>query len=222
MSIRILLADDQRLFVENLKTVLEQQNPDLEVVAIAENGEEAVRLALEHRPDLVLMDIRMPVMDGVEATRLIHESAPDMAILVLTTFDDDEYVHDALAHGAAGYLLKNIPSAVLIMSIRNVLAGTVQLSPDVVSHLVEKASFSAEERSFPIEKLSSREREVLFLMSRGYENSSIAEKLYLSEQTVKNHISHIYHKLEIHERIGVMKAARDSRLKDFCQHLLNH
>ena len=219
---RILLADDQRLFVENLKTVLEHQDSELSVIAVAENGEDAVRLALELEPDLVPMDIRMPVMDGVEATRRIHLEKPGIAILVLTTFDDDEYVHDALANGAVGYLLKNIPSRVLLESIRGVMAGTVQLSPDVVAHLVERPATRQESEHFPIEKLSSREREVLFLMSRGYDNLHIAERLCLSEQTVKNHISHIYAKLDIHERITAMKAARDSRLRDFCQHLMDH
>ena len=221
MAIRILLADDQRLFVENLKTVLEHQASDLSVAGIAFNGEEAVRLALESRPDIVLMDVRMPVMDGVEATRLIHLADPGIAILVLTTFDDDSYVHDALANGAAGYLLKNIPSSVLVESIRAVMSGTVLLSPGVASRLVGGSGGSEDGGSFPIERLSSREREVLFLMSRGYDNPSIAGRLWLSEQTVKNHISHIYRKLGIHERISAMKAARDSRLKDFCQHLLD-
>ncbi len=222
MPIRILLADDQRLFVENLKTVLEIQDDEIQVVATADNGEQAVRLALEHKPDLILMDIRMPVMDGVEATRRIHEAAPDISILVLTTFDDDDYVHDALSYGAVGYLLKNIPSKMLLESIRAVMAGTIQLSPDVVSHLVKPPVKKDAEGPFPIEKLSHREREVLFLMSRGYDNPVIAEHLYLSEQTVKNHICHIYRKLGVHERIVVMKAAQDSRLKDFCQHLLKH
>jgi len=222
MALRILLADDQRLFVENLKTVLEHQDEEIEVVATAANGEEAVRLTLEHHPDLVLMDVRMPVMDGVEATRRIHQEDPNQPILVLTTFDDDAYVHDALAYGAVGYLLKNIPSRMLLASIRGVMAGTVQLSPDVVSRLISPSTPRPEPETFPIEKLSSREREVLFLMSRGYDNPSIAERLCLSEQTVKNHISHIYRKLGVHERIAVMQAARDSRLRDFCQHLVDH
>ena len=190
------------------------------MVATAENGEQAVQLALEHNPDLILMDIRMPVMDGVEATRRIHEAAPDIYILVLTTFDDDDYVHDALSYGAVGYLLKNIPSKMLLESIRAVMSGTILLSPDIVSHLVKPPAKKDAERPFPVEKLSHREREVLFLMSRGYDNSAIAERLYLSEQTVKNHICHIYGKLGVNERIVVMKAAQDSRLKDFCQHLL--
>jgi DNA-binding NarL/FixJ family response regulator len=168
------------------------------------------------------MDIRMPVMDGVEATRLIHETDPDIAILVLTTFDDDEYVHDALSYGAVGYLLKNIPSGVLLDSIRGVLSGTILLSPDIVSSLVHRPEKNETEESYPIERLSHREREVLFLMSRGYDNPAIAERLFLSEQTVKNHISHIYTKLVIHDRIVAMKAARDSRLKDYCQHLMDH
>jgi DNA-binding NarL/FixJ family response regulator len=218
---KILLADDQRLFVENLKTVLEHLDGNLEVVATAENGERAVDLALEHRPDLVLMDVRMPIMDGVEATRRIHAADPGIAILVLTTFDDDTYVHDALSYGAVGYLLKNIPSEKLLESIHGVLAGTVQLSPDIVPHLVDRPVRREGEDAFPIEKLSRREREVLFLMSRGYDNPSIAERLYLSEQTVKNHISHIYRKLGIHERIAVMQAASDSRLKDYCSHLMD-
>ena len=221
MPIRIVLADDQRLFVENLKTVLEHKDPDIRVVATVENGAQAVEAALKYKPDLVLMDVRMPVMDGVEATKHIHSKSPETAILVLTTFDDDDYVHNALANGAVGYLLKNIPSNVLLESIRGVLAGTVTLSPDIVSALVEKHEPRKSSPDFPIEKLSSREREVLFLMSRGYDNQSIAARLFLSEQTIKNHISHIYRKLGVKERIAAMQAARDSRLRDFCMHLVD-
>lgn len=221
MAVRILLADDQQLFVENLKVVLEHQDDDISVVGIAENGDEAVRMALSLHPDIVLMDIRMPVTDGVEAARRIHKAEPGIAVLMLTTFDDDDYVHDALANGAVGYLSKNIPSSVLLESIRGVLAGTVQLSPEVVAHLVDRPAPRNTQGDFPVEHLSPREREVLFLMSRGYDNRLIAERLFISEQTVKNHISRIYRKLGIHTRITAMKAARDSRLREFCRHLLD-
>ena len=229
--IRLLLADDQILFVETLKTVLELRGQDIEVVGLAYNGIEAVAAAERLNPDVILMDVRMPKMDGVEATKIIHSRMPRIRIMMLTTFDDDAYVHDALEGGAVGYLLKNMPSEDLLHSLRAVNRGTLQLSPAVADQLVkprdgkdrkptEAEDPPGEDRCYPIEILSRREREVLYLMSRGYDNVQIASRLFIAEQTVKNHISRIYNKLQIHDRMSVMKAARHSDLKEYCGYLL--
>ncbi len=230
--IRVLLVDDQVLFVETLQTVLTMKAEDIDVVGIAFNGEEAVSAALEFEPDIILMDVRMPVLDGVLAAAEIHRKQPDIKIMMLTTFDDDAYVHDALEGGAVGYLLKNMPSEDLIHSIRAVNNGTLQISPDVASQLVggrssrtdlqySESSEGTEEIQYSIEHLSRREREILYLMSRGYDNTQIAGKLFLAAQTVKNHITHIYGKLKIHDRMSAMKAARNSQLSEFCSYLLD-
>jgi DNA-binding NarL/FixJ family response regulator len=183
------------------------------------------------------MDVRMPVLDGVQAACEIHKNQPDIRIMMLTTFDDDAYVHNALEGGAVGYLLKNMPSDDLINSIRAVNNGTLQISPSVASQFVmnqksEKIQSddpgkqgddwdSQEEGEYNIDVLSRREREILYLMSRGYDNPLIAAKLFIADQTVKNHISRIYHKLDLHDRMSVMKAARHSELKEYCRYLLD-
>lgn len=232
---RLLLVDDQVLFVETLKTVIEMRGDGIEVVGLAYNGEEAVAAAERLKPDIILMDVRMPVMDGVEAAIQIHRKFPHIRIMMLTTFDDDEYVHDALEGGAVGYLLKNMPSSDLICSLRAVNSGTLQISPAVADQLVKgfdrgqgghpgdksPPAPPPEEGRYNIEILSRREREILYLMSRGYDNIHIASRLFLAEQTVKNHISHIYHKLQVHDWMSVMKAARNLELKEYCRYLLD-
>ena len=222
--IRVLLADDQVLFAETLKTVIEMRSDDIEIVALAYNGNEAIEKAELYKPDIILMDVRMPELDGVQAAIQIHKKQPGIRIMMLTTFDDDAYVHDALAGGAVGYLLKNMPSGDLMNSIRAVNKGILQISPAVAGQLFkeEVASDSYEDTvHYDIGQLSRREREILYLMSRGYDNSAIAKKLFIADQTVKNHISRIYHKLNIHDRMSVMKAARNSELKEYCHYLLD-
>lgn len=226
--IRVLLVDDQILFVETLKTVIEMRAEDIRVVGLAFNGREAVEKAEALLPDIILMDVRMPEMDGVQAAVRIHEKLPDIRIMMLTTFDDDAYVHDALAGGAVGYLLKNMPSENLLYSIRAVNNGILQISPAVAAQLVrrsgapeEKPPVPEEPTAYNIDLLSRREREVLYLMSRGYDNTAIAARLFLADQTVKNHISRIYHKLNIHDRMSAMKAARHSELREYCRYLLD-
>ncbi|MBN2625636.1 MAG: response regulator transcription factor [Spirochaetales bacterium] len=226
-KIRLLLVDDQKLFVENLKVILEMSDPALEVIAIAENGSEAVEAAQREKPDIILMDVRMPVMDGVEATRIIHDKFPDIKIMMLTTFDDDVYVHDALANGAAGYILKNTSSENLVQGIKALNLGQGLITPSLISRLVSSGSEEVRhdrrktDRSYNLDLLSSRERDVLFLLSRGYDNQEIGDRLFIALQTVKNHISHIYDKLEIHDRMSAMKAAGDPRLKEWCRHLMD-
>ena len=227
--IRVLLVDDQILFAETLQTVITMKAEDIEIVGRVYNGREAVDAALRLNPDIILMDVRMPVLDGVKAAREIHSLRPDIRIMMLTTFDDDAYVHDALEGGAVGYLLKNMPSDELINSIRAVNNGTLQISPSVASQLMGIQNGADDDRDqddaggaeYSIEELSRREREVLYLMSRGYDNIHIAAKLFLAEQTVKNHISRIYHKLHLHDRMSAMKAARHSELREYCRYLLD-
>lgn len=230
--IRVLLVDDQVLFAETLKTVIEMRSDDIEIVGLAYNGNEAIEKASIFKPDIILMDVRMPELDGVQAAIRIHKSQPDIRIMMLTTFDDDAYVHDALTGGAVGYLLKNMPSGDLMNSIRAVNNGILQISPTVAAQLVKGQDSSPDNGTVPsvqtdepvhydIEKLSRREREILYLMSRGYDNSAIGSKLFIADQTVKNHISRIYHKLKLHDRMSAMKAARNSELKEYCHYLLD-
>jgi DNA-binding NarL/FixJ family response regulator len=222
VSIRVMLADDQMLFVQSLKTVLEADADDIEVVAVAYDGAEAVRLAGERGPDLALMDVRMPVMDGVEAVRRINQSHPSVRTVMLTTFDDDEYVHTALRYGAVGYLLKDIPPAELVASIRAINEGVVLMSPAIARRLAERAAsgeiarwevFDSEKAMHAgLGRLSGREIEVLELIGRGMGNKQIAEKLYIAPQTVRNHISTIYTKLGVHDRYEAMQIAVRARL----------
>ena len=223
--IRILLADDQVLFVESLRTVLETRAEDFDVVGVAFDGRDAIRQVMEKHPDIVLMDVRMPDTDGVQATRIIHESWPDIHVLVLTTFDDDEYVVEALNHGAVGYMLKDIPPEDLIVSLRAVSKGSIIISPQVANKLLRmresdgRADDGAESRPRPLpdgsflKYLSRRELEILRLIGTGAGNAVIARKLSIAEQTVKNHVSDIYSKLHIHNRMQAMKLANS--LKDY-------
>ena len=229
--IRLLLVDDQKLFVENLKVILEMSDPSFSVIAIAENGKQALEEVEREKPDIILMDVRMPEMDGVEATVLIHRKYPDIKIMMLTTFDDDIYVHDALAGGAAGYILKNTSTENLIQAIKALNMGQALITPSLIAKLIspQKSTSPApygeartgERRRYNLDLLSSRERDVLFLLSRGYDNQEISDRLFIALQTVKNHIAHIYDKLDIHDRMNAMKAAGDPRLKEWCHHLMD-
>lgn len=205
---RILLADDQVLFVESLKCVLEERAQDMEVVGIARDGNEAVFLAMKLQPDIILMDVRMPKLDGVQATRKIHELYPRISIVMLTTFDDDDYVEIALKFGATGYLLKNIPPEELILAVRSVRSGLTQISPEVVKRLlVRRQQGEAEPLGAPdvIETLTHREREILELVVNAFENRQIAQHLGITEQTVKNYVHSLYEKLGVSNRIQLIK-----------------
>ena len=208
-KIRIILADDQKLFVESLKSVLESRAEDLEVVGIAYNGQEAVELVRKLHPHIALLDIRMPVMDGVEATGMIHKKYPETQVVVLTTYDDEVFVHDALSNGAVGYLLKETQPANLIMSLRAVREGSVLISPTIAQKLVKQLenpmqASSLGQDSHWLGELTKREKEVLLLLAQGCSNKMIAEKLFVEEQTVRNHVSTIYSKIGVHDRIEVM------------------
>ncbi|MBD2136780.1 response regulator transcription factor [Anabaena sp. FACHB-1237] len=196
--ITILLVDDQSLIRQGLKALLELE-PDLKIIGEAENGENAIKLVTELHPDVILMDIRMPIMDGVAATKQIMTQFPQTKILVLTTFDDDEYVKAALKNGAIGYLLKDTPSEELAIAIRAVNKGYSQLSPGIVTKLLNEFDPSP---SIPdnLTELTPREKEVLRLIAIGAKNREIAEKLYICEGTVKNHVTNILNRLNLRDR----------------------
>jgi DNA-binding NarL/FixJ family response regulator len=199
MSLRILIADDQPLVRSGLRAVLEDE-PDLEIVGEAVDGLHAVELARKRAADVVLMDIRMPRMDGLEATRLL---AGEVGVLVLTTFDLDEYVFGALRAGAAGFLLKDAPQQQLVDAIRAVGAGQGLIAPEVTRRLIARfAEVSpADERRGVLDVLSPRELEVLAQMARGQSNAEIAATMHLSETTVKSHVSNILTRLDLSSRV---------------------
>ena len=208
--IRILIVDDQSLFRAGLHTLLDVQ-PEFEVVGEAENGEEALRLAVQLQPAVVLMDLRMPVMDGAAATRRLHELLPDCHVLVLTTFDDDEDVFEGLRAGAVGYLLKDASSNKLFEAIRSAARGEYFLQPSITSKVMaEFARLSREAHRQPeglLEPLSEREMEILRLLAQGLSNRVIAGQLVIAEGTVKNHVTSILAKMDAKDRLqAVLKA----------------
>lgn len=203
MMIKVLLVDDQSLIRQGLRALLELE-PDLEIVGEAENGEQAINLVAEFQPDVVLLDIRMPIMDGVAATQEIQKRFAKTKILVLTTFDDDEYVSAALQNGAMGYLLKDTPSEELAVAIRAVYKGYTQLGPGIVKKLLTQFSNGIITQSPPVPstlaELTPREKEVLRLIATGASNREIAQQLYISEGTVKNHVTNILNRLNLRDR----------------------
>ncbi|TAE58582.1 MAG: DNA-binding response regulator [Nostocales cyanobacterium] len=201
--IKVLLVDDQNLIRQGLKALLELES-DLEIVAEAENGEIAIELVAKLQPDVVLMDIRMPIMDGVATTKEISSRFPNTKVLVLTTFDNDEYVKAALNNGAMGYLLKDTPSEELAAAIRAVDKGYSQLGPGIVNKLLSQfpPTPANQTPSIPpgLSELTPREKEVLQLIATGASNREIAQNLYISEGTVKNHVTNILNRLELRDR----------------------
>ena len=214
MSIRVLICDDQALVRAGFRVILGSR-PEIEVVGEAENGAEAVALAERRRPDVILMDIRMPVLDGVEATRrLVAEGSP-ARILVLTTFDLDEYVHAAIRAGASGFLLKDVTPADLVEAIRIVAAGDALLAPSVTRRLLERfaATLPAGDQSSEVlEQLTARETEVLRLLAGGLSNAEIASELVVSEATVKTHVSSLLRKLGLRDRVQAVILAYETGL----------
>jgi DNA-binding NarL/FixJ family response regulator len=211
-SIKILLVDDQPLFREGLRTLLSVHS-DFEIVGEAGNGLEAVNLARSHRPSVVLMDLQMPVLDGVAATNRLHEEYPQCRVIVLTTFDDDEMVFDGLRAGAVGYLLKDAPSEKLAEAIRVAARGETFLQPSVAAKVVAEFArltrkTTAHSNSFS-EPLSERELEILRLIASGASNREIADTLFLAEGTVKNHVTNILGKLGVRDRTQAAIKAKD-------------
>jgi len=222
MTIRILLVDDQALFREGLRTLLSIHD-DLEVVGEASNGQEAVTAVEKLTPDVVLMDLRMPVLNGVAATRQITESTPKSRVIVLTTFDDDDYVFDGLRAGAVGYLLKDVPSAKLVEAIRAAARGESFLQPSVAAKVVAEfsrmsdletsaGSTTAVAQQDLVEPLSERELEILGVLATGASNREIANKLFITEGTVKNHVTNILGKLGVRDRTQAALKAKDMGL----------
>ena len=199
--IKILLADDQPLMRDGLKTIIENEK-DMTVIGMAANGLEAYDMAKQLMPDVVLMDIRMPLMDGVEATRIIKKELSQIIVLLLTTFDDDEYVMEALAYGADGYLLKSIETKVLLDGIRNSLKGlsimTSEIAASLSRQLFDKTSSSSPFSRF--EDFSEREQDIILCIIDEFTNREIADKFFLSEGTVKNYITGIYRKIGTSDR----------------------
>jgi len=214
-SIKILLVDDQALFREGLRTLLSVHS-DLQVVGEAGNGEEAIRLVRTHLPTVVLMDLQMPVLDGVTATRRLKAEHPECRVIILTTFDDDDNVFEGLRAGAVGYLLKDAPSEKLAEAIRLAARGESFLQPSVAAKVVaEFARLSGDTRAHTpplIEPLSEREHEILALIANGASNREIAKRLFLAEGTVKNHITNILGKLGVRDRTQAALKAREMRL----------
>ena len=199
--IRVLIADDQAMVREGFSVLLGAQ-PDLEVVGEAVDGRDAVDQAAALRPDVVLMDVRMPVLDGLAATRLIVGHAPTARVLVVTTFDLDEYVYEALRAGASGFVLKDASAQALAEAVRVVAAGDAMLAPSVTRRLLGTFARLGAPRPGPsrAERLTERESEVLTLVARGCSNAEIAERLVVAEQTVKTHMSRILAKLGLRDR----------------------
>jgi len=213
--IRVLLADDQALVRSGFRMVLESRD-DLQVVGEVEDGVQAVALAVHAKPDVVLMDIRMPMMDGVEATRRIVAAGAASRVVILTTYDADAYVYDALRAGASGFLLKDIEPAQLVEAIRVVARGDALLAPTVTRRLLDRfASVLPEEsKGGPgaLSELTEREREVLRLLASGLSNLELAERLFLTEATVKTHVSSILRKLGLRDRVQAVVVAYDAGL----------
>ena len=212
--IRVLIVDDQKLFADSLTIVLDADSADdIRVVGTALDGATALEMTRELSPDVILMDVHMPGIDGVDATRAIHEEFPAVRIVMLTTFDDDVYVHDAIENGAVGYLLKDIDVAELAAAIRSVYAGSFLVSQSVGAKLASGGASSghgavpsrAERIMKEFPDLTRREAEVLLLVVDSFDNYEIAERLLIAEQTVKNYTSTIYAKLGVRDRIHAVR-----------------
>ena len=216
-TIRVIVADDHALFRRGLEMVLESKD-DIEVLAEASDGFEVVTLAEEHVPDLVLMDVRMPGQGGIDAARAIKATVPNTKILMLTISDEEEDLYDAIKAGASGYLLKEISIDEVADAIRSVHAGQSLISPSMASKLLNEFASMArkdeEKQQMPAPRLTEREMEVLTLVAQGLNNRDIAKQLFISENTVKNHVRNILEKLHLHSRMeAVVYAVREKLLE---------
>jgi DNA-binding NarL/FixJ family response regulator len=216
--IRVMVVDDQRLVREGIASLLEIQD-DITVVGLATNGQEAIERAVGLRPDVILMDVRMPVLDGIQATQEIGRLLPDTQVLMLTTFNDDEYIVKSLQAGAYGYLLKDIPASDLAQAVRMTRAGIFQLAPSVAGKLIGQLGNHTTEEAKPapeverlVSRLTEREMDVLRLLATGATNKEIAQELVVSEGTVKNHVSNILSTLGLRDRLQAALYAHEHGL----------
>lgn len=211
MTVRVVLVDDEAMVRVGLRMVLTSE-PDIEVVGEAQDGGEAVDVVGATAPDVVLMDVRMPRVDGLEGSRRVLEAHPGVRVIVLTTFDEDEYVETALRHGVSGFLLKVAPPERLVEAVRTVAGGGGLLDPAVTVRVIESFASSPARtaRADVLERLTERERDVLRLIGRGLSNAEIAAELYLGETTVKTHVSNVLAKLGLRDRVQAVVAAYET------------
>lgn len=212
---KIIVADDQTLMRDGLKTILDLED-DMEVIGLAENGREAYNLVKELSPDIVLMDVQMPQVSGIESVKLIKRDFPDVIVIMLTTFDDEEYIIETLTSGAVGFLLKDMPGDKLIDAIRDAAKGQMMLPSAVATKLANRLSLdrnifnvrdtrlSSSDISISIGEFSDREKEVIYYMIEGLNNKQIAEKIFIGEGTVRNYVSNIYNKIGVNDRTNAI------------------
>lgn len=230
-TIRVMIVDDQTLVCHGIQTILDME-PDISVVAMASNGREAINCARNLQPDIILMDLNMPVMDGVQSTREIVREIPSSRIIILTIFDDDNYVFEGVSAGAIGYLMKDVSAEDLINSVRTVAHGGAMVAPHVAAKILKQfgrltrsTSPSPDKVAQPAENhlkredshsygLTNREWDILDCLARGYSNKKIAESLHIADGTVKNHICHIFDKLQLRDRTQVALFAVKNRPPD--------
>jgi DNA-binding NarL/FixJ family response regulator len=211
---KVVICDDQAIVRDGLEMLLKLE-PDVEVVGMAEDGAAAVDMVAKKKPDLVLMDLKMPIMNGVEATRQIRANYPEVKVLVLTTYDDDEWVFDAIQAGASGYLLKDTPRDDVVKAIRGTVIGKAYVDPSIAGKVLRQASSRQTQPStLIVSKLTEREIEVLRLVAKGLTNTDIADRLFLSEGTVRNHVSAILAKLGVSDRTQAAVIAIQHGLSD--------
>jgi len=209
-KIKILLVDDQILFINSLKTVLEIKDKEIEIIGVCYAGKEAIRFCRKKNPDVILMDVKMPITDGVQATKAITKSYPNIKIIMLTTFDEDEYVKNALKVGARGYLLKDMLPEDLIYAIKTVANGMMSISPSIINQSLSQKIHS----DYPwwFKEMNSKELKILKLITHGYDNNEIAHEVNLAGQTVKNYVSHIYEKMDVRDRMQAMRICIDLKI----------
>ena len=210
---KVIICDDQAIVRDGLVMLLKLE-PDIEVVGTAGDGAEAVEMVADKRPDLILMDLKMPIMNGVEATRQIRMKYPEVKVLVLTTYADDEWVFDAIQAGASGYLLKDTPREELIRAVRGTVTGKTYVDPSIAGKVLDQvSSHQTQSATLITSKLTEREIEVLRLVARGLSNADIADQLFLSDGTVRNHVSAILAKLGVSDRTQAAVIAIQHGLK---------
>ncbi|MCK5890541.1 response regulator transcription factor [Aeromicrobium sp.] len=209
----VLLVDDQDLIRTGFTMILDAED-DIDVVGEARDGAEALQQVATLRPDVVLMDVQMPGVDGIEATRSIVEAHPDTRVVILTTFDDDQYLFDALNAGASGFLLKNCPADDLVNAIRLAAGGHSLLAPEVTERVIARSARGARTADPRLDQLTERERDVLVAMAQGLSNAEIAASLFVSPATVKSHVSHVLAKLDARDRVQAVIRAYESGLME--------